>query len=65
MPGDSGLDDHHSYSQNWNVVARPLGYEMGVHPSMSSSLMMDCHLHCHGILLLNHQGAPTADIRVA
>ena len=31
------LDDHHDCSQNWNVVARPLGYETGVHIAMSSS----------------------------
>ena len=29
MPVDSGLDDHHDCSQNWNAVARPLGYKTG------------------------------------
>ena len=32
MPLDSGLDDHHDCSQNWVMVARPVGCEMGMHP---------------------------------
>ena len=40
---DIGLDDHHDYSQNWVMVARPLGYEMGMHPSMSSFSMIHHH----------------------
>ena len=35
QPIDSSrLDDHHDCSQNLKVVARPLGYEMGVCLSM-------------------------------
>ena len=44
MPADSGLDDHNDCSQNWNVVTRALGYEIGVCFAMSSSSMLDHHL---------------------
>ena len=40
MPLDSRLDDHHNCSQNWVMVARPLGYEIGMQPSVSNFLMI-------------------------
>ena len=40
----SRMDDPHNYSHNWNTAARPLGYEMGVHPTVSGSSMLDHHL---------------------
>ena len=66
MPVDSRLANHHDCSQNWFMVARPLGYEMGAHPSMSSSLMMNHHLLWH----VEHsfsaiEGPTAANIRVA
>ena len=65
MPSDSRLDDHHGCSQNWVMVARPLGYEMGMHPSMSSFLMIHHHLPCCRKLLLNCRRTPATNIRVA
>ena len=65
MPLDSRLVDHHNCSQNWVMVARPLGYEMGVHPSMSSFFVIHHHLPWCRILPLNCRGTPAANIRVA
>ena len=44
MPLDNRLDGRHDCSQNWNVVTRPLGYEMDVHFAMPSSSMLDHYL---------------------
>ena len=40
------------------------GMKMGMHPSMSSSLMTHHHLPWHGILPWNCRGTPAANIRV-
>ena len=40
MQLDSRLDNHHDSSQNWVMVARSLGYETGMHPSVSSFSMI-------------------------
>ena len=62
---DSRLDDHHACSQNKNMVARPLWYEMGTHPSVSSSLIISHCLPWYGILPLFHRGTPAATFGVA
>ena len=64
---DSGLDDHHNYSQNWITIARAMGVRNRyVQTSMSSSLMTCHHLPWCRILPLNPRGTPCChDRRVA
>ena len=66
MPLDSRLDDHRDLLTELSHSSKTIGeYEMGMHSSMSSFLMIFHHLPCCGILPHNHRGTPAANIGVA
>ena len=56
MPLDNRLDNHHDCTWSWNVVARPLGYETGIHFAMSSFVMLDFHLLWYGYSCSTSEG---------
>ena len=65
MPLDSRLNDHHVYSQNWVMAARPLGVCNRYTPLCVKFSMTNFHLTWCRILSLIQGGTPAAKIRVA